>query len=148
MVDAYEVWSTREALKRIDAFKHLNLSCLEDPLPLPDVDGYRQLRMRGRILIAGGERFPSLPTANTRLNGGVDILRADVCRLAGITQELDVARLANSWDILIQPHMVEDLSLSPCCVAEDAYSVEQVPDCSLLAAGLIHDSRPIDRRAN
>ncbi|MDX1968333.1 MAG: mandelate racemase/muconate lactonizing enzyme family protein, partial [Planctomycetaceae bacterium] len=56
MIDAGCVWDARTALQRAEAFAEYDLVWLEEPLQSNDVDGYRWLRDRSPIPIAGGEQ--------------------------------------------------------------------------------------------
>ena len=138
MVDANEAWTYAEAVRRIDAFRHLDLEFVEDPLPLQDVEGYRLLRSESRMPIAGGERLFSRGGVHTMLvRGGLDVLRADVCRISGITEWLSVAQLADSFGVLVAPHMVEDIALPLSCAIPNIHMLEHVPACNLAVAGLV-----------
>lgn len=54
-IDAGCVWDARTALKRAKSFEQYRLGWLEEPLRPDDVEGYRWLRDRSPITIAGGE---------------------------------------------------------------------------------------------
>lgn len=54
-IDAGCVWDARTALKRAKSFEPYRLGWLEEPLRPDDVEGYRWLRDRSPITIAGGE---------------------------------------------------------------------------------------------
>lgn len=56
MIDAGCIWDARTALKRAQAFEKYDLTWLEEPLRPDDVAGYRWLRGRSPIPIAGGEQ--------------------------------------------------------------------------------------------
>jgi len=56
MVDAGCVWDARTALQRANAFHKYGLTWLEEPLRSNDIDGYKWLRDRFPIPIAGGEQ--------------------------------------------------------------------------------------------
>lgn len=56
MIDAGCVWDARTALQRAKAFAEYDLVWLEEPLQPNDVEGYRWLRNRSPIPIAGGEQ--------------------------------------------------------------------------------------------
>jgi L-alanine-DL-glutamate epimerase-like enolase superfamily enzyme len=55
LVDAGCVWDARTALRRAHAFQQFNVEWLEEPLRPDDVEGYRWLRDRSPLPIAGGE---------------------------------------------------------------------------------------------
>jgi L-alanine-DL-glutamate epimerase-like enolase superfamily enzyme len=138
MVDANEAWTVADALSRIATLRRFDLEFVEDPLPLTNSDGYRQLRRETGVQIAGGERFSS-PTAAGELMaaGGLDVLRADICRLGGVSGWLVAAEIAASFGVLVAPHMVEELALPLSCTIDNAHSVEHVPCCNLAGAGVV-----------
>ena len=55
LIDAGCIWDARTALQRANAFEQYQLGWLEEPLRPDDVEGYRWLRDRSPIPIAGGE---------------------------------------------------------------------------------------------
>ncbi len=55
LVDAGCVWDARTALRRAHAFQQFGVEWLEEPLRPDDVEGYRWLRDRSPLPIAGGE---------------------------------------------------------------------------------------------
>ena len=55
LIDAGCVWDARTALQRANSFEQYQLGWLEEPLRPDDVEGYRWLRDRSPIPIAGGE---------------------------------------------------------------------------------------------
>lgn len=81
MVDAGCVWDARTALSRTHAFADFNLVWLEEPLQPQDFEGYRWLRDRSPIPIAGGEqecgRESWRPLIDQR---ALDIYQLDVAR--------------------------------------------------------------------
>ncbi len=56
LIDAGCIWDARTALRRAKAFEKYDLTWLEEPLRADDVAGYRWLRNRSPIPIAGGEQ--------------------------------------------------------------------------------------------
>jgi len=55
LIDAGCVWDARTALRRAHAFADFGIEWLEEPLRPDDVEGYRWLRDRSPVPIAGGE---------------------------------------------------------------------------------------------
>jgi L-rhamnonate dehydratase len=81
LVDAGCVWDARTALSRANAFANFNVGWLEEPLRPDDVEGYRWLRDRSPIPIAGGEeecgREAWRPLIDRR---ALDIYQVDLAR--------------------------------------------------------------------
>ncbi len=81
LIDAGCVWDARTALKRAHSFEEYQLGWLEEPLRPDDVEGYRWLRDRSPIPIAGGEeecgREAWRPLIEAR---ALDIYQVDLAR--------------------------------------------------------------------
>jgi L-alanine-DL-glutamate epimerase-like enolase superfamily enzyme len=144
LVDAQQGWSVGEACRRVRAFEPLAIGFLEDPLPISDVAGYRQLRARSAIPIAGGETLSSVAAFDPLIAGeGLDVVRNDVCRLSGITEWLRVAHLAEAYHLVSAPHFVEEISIQLACAVAAVHSIEHVPLIRLVNAGVVADASPV-----
>ena len=80
-IDAGCVWDARTALRRAHAFQEFQVEWLEEPLRPDDVEGYRWLRDRSPLPIAGGEeecgRDAWRPLIDAR---ALDVYQVDVAR--------------------------------------------------------------------
>ena len=143
-IDAGCVWDARTALQRAEAFKEYNLGWLEEPLRPDDVEGYRWLRDRSPIPIAGGEeecgREAWRPLIEAR---ALDIYQVDLAR-NGFTdadyikqrvQEIG-ARLCNHC--YTSPVTVS-ASLHWLTTCRDAFVFEDCVDDSPLRHELTHE---------
>lgn len=81
LIDAGCVWDARTALQRAKAFEPFGIGWLEEPLRPDDVEGYRWLRDRSPVPIAGGEeecgREAWRPLIEAR---ALDIYQVDLAR--------------------------------------------------------------------
>jgi L-rhamnonate dehydratase len=81
LIDAGCVWDARTALSRAEAFSDFNIGWLEEPLRPEDVEGYRWLRDRSPVPIAGGEeecgREAWRPLIESR---ALDVYQVDLAR--------------------------------------------------------------------
>jgi L-alanine-DL-glutamate epimerase-like enolase superfamily enzyme len=81
LVDAGCVWDARTALERAKAFAEQRIEWLEEPLHPDDVEGYRWLRDRSPVPIAGGEeecgRASWRPLIDAR---ALDVYQVDLSR--------------------------------------------------------------------
>lgn len=144
LLDAQQGWSVGEACRRSRAFEPLDIGFLEDPLPISDVAGYRQLRAKSAIPIAGGETLSSVAAFSPLIAGeGLDVVRNDVCRLSGITEWLRVAHLAEAHHLVSAPHFVEEISIQLACGVAAVHSIEHVPLIRLVNTGVVADTSPI-----
>lgn len=144
LIDAGCVWDARTALQRANAFQEYKLGWLEEPLRPDDYEGYRWLRDRSPIPIAGGEeecgREAWRPLIDAR---ALDIYQVDLAR-NGFTdadyvkqrvQEIG-ARLCNHC--YTSPVTVA-ASLHWLCTCRDAFVFEDCVDDSPLRHKLTHE---------
>ncbi len=102
LIDAGCIWDARTALRRAHAFAEQGIEWLEEPLRPDDVEGYRWLRDRSPVPIAGGEeecgRQAFRPLLDAR---ALDVYQIDISR-CGFT---DAAYLRDR---------VEEIGARPC----------------------------------
>lgn len=105
MVDANQAWervTAREAARRL---ADLGVGWLEEPLHPDDVAGHAELRRVSPVPIALGENVYSLAAFAGFLHAGaVDVVQVDVTRVAGVTEWLRVAHLAQGQGRWVVPH--------------------------------------------
>jgi L-alanine-DL-glutamate epimerase-like enolase superfamily enzyme len=138
MVDANQALTLSEAVKRGTAFEEFGIEWFEDPLPFTDLEGYQRLSRASSVPIAAGETLSSIAAFKSLIeSGAVDIVRADPCRLGGISACLKVAQMAESRNLQVAPHYTEHLSIHIACAIPNIHSVEQIEVCSLSSAGFL-----------
>lgn len=144
LVDAGCIWDARTALNRAKAFSEFNIGWLEEPLRPDDVEGYRWLRDRSPVTIAGGEeecgRESWRPLIDAR---ALDVYQVDLARngfteSAYIKQRVEEigARLCNHC--FTSPVTVA-ASLHWLCTCRDAFLFEDSVDQSPLRHQLTHE---------
>ncbi len=105
MVDANHAYSLSEALSFAGQIEPLGISFFEEPLSPEDYDGYRELRQRTSIAIAGGECEYLLAGFRQLLSQRcVDIAQPDICGAGGLTEVKRIAALASAFQTNIIPH--------------------------------------------
>ena len=105
MVDANHAYSLSEALRLAEAIEELDIAFFEEPVSPEDYDGYRELRQRISIPIAGGECEYLLEGFRHLLSGRcVDIAQPDICAAGGLSEVKRIAALARAWHVNIIPH--------------------------------------------
>lgn len=81
LIDAGCVWDARTALRRAHAFQPFNVEWLEEPLRPDDVEGYRWLRDRSPLPIAGGEEECGREAWRPLIDGrALDVYQVDLAR--------------------------------------------------------------------
>ncbi|MCY3797630.1 MAG: mandelate racemase/muconate lactonizing enzyme family protein [Chloroflexi bacterium] len=105
MVDANHAYSLSEALSFARQVEELDISFFEEPVSPEDYEGYRELRQRSPIPIAGGECEYLLAGFRHLLsNRCVDIAQPDICGAGGLTETKRIAALATAFQTNVLPH--------------------------------------------
>ncbi len=105
MVDANQKWDLMQASHAAHLLEGLDLAWLEEPLHPDDIRSHRVLAGRTAIPIALGEHVYTTHAFRDYMeNQAVAVIQVDVCRIGGITPWLEVAALANSFNIRVCPH--------------------------------------------
>ena len=105
MVDANQVLTVGEAIRRGRAFEDLNLYWFEEPIPAHDLDGYRRIAEALTIQLATGENlFGSHDFSRFIKHDAVDIVQPDLRRSGGPTALLEIGHLANACNIPYASH--------------------------------------------
>ncbi len=105
MVDANHAYSRSEARSFAGQIEELDISFFEEPVSPEDYEGYRELRGRTTIPIAGGECEYLLAGFRHLLsNQCVDIAQPDICGAGGLTETKRIATLARAFQTNVLPH--------------------------------------------
>lgn len=105
MVDANHAWDVVSALAYGHAVADLNLDWFEEPVPPEERRGYRHLRDRLNMPIAGGEcEFTRFGFRDLFLDCALDIAQPDTCAAGGITECKKISDLACAFGVRFIPH--------------------------------------------
>jgi L-alanine-DL-glutamate epimerase-like enolase superfamily enzyme len=105
MVDANQKWDLKHACHAASLLEDLDLSWLEEPLHPDDIRSHRLLNDSTSIPIALGEHVYTTHAFRDYIEQqAVDLIQVDVCRIGGITPWLEVAAIANAFNIRVCPH--------------------------------------------
>ena len=144
LIDAGCVWDARTALQRAHSFEQYNLGWLEEPLRPDDVEGYRWLRDRSPIPIAGGEeecgREAWRPLIEAR---ALDIYQVDLAR-NGFTESDYIKQRVQEIGARLCNHCYTSpvtvaASLHWLSTCRDAFVFEDCVDDSPLRHQLTHE---------
>ncbi len=125
MVDANQVHTVAEAVRRGHAYQDLDVTWYEEPLPREDLAGYRELRDRLRIPIATGENTYTRTDFAAFLNGrACDVIQPDLRRAGGPTQLRAIGTLAASAGVGYASHGGGPVALSVLLCAPTAVWLE------------------------
>ncbi|MBI2994480.1 MAG: mandelate racemase/muconate lactonizing enzyme family protein [Gammaproteobacteria bacterium] len=105
MVDANQKWDLMQACEAARLIEEFDLSWLEEPLHPDDIRSHRILNEHTSIPIALGEHVYTTHAFRDYIEQrAVDLIQVDVCRVGGITPWLEVAAMANAFNIRVCPH--------------------------------------------
>lgn len=106
MADANCRFTASEAVRMARILEAQDFTWLEEPVPPEDIEGYRAVRAKVDIAIAGGEcecthhRFAHLLALGT-----FDVIQPDICRAGGLTACHRIGVLADAHNVRIAPHV-------------------------------------------
>ena len=105
MVDANQVFSANEALRRGRVYEELGCYWFEEPLPADDTDGLAQLARELTIPIASGENnYGKRQFRALFERRAVDIVQPDLRRAGGLTECLEIGLLADAFNVPYASH--------------------------------------------
>lgn len=106
MVDANHAYNSSEAIELARKIERFNIHWFEEPVPPEDLDGYREVRQKSEILIAGGEcEYTRYGFRNLINRRAVDILQPDLCAAGGFTEMMKITAMASAANIPLIPHV-------------------------------------------
>jgi len=136
MVDANQKWSLEQASEAAELFQDLDLSWIEEPLHPDDVKSHIELNKQTDIPIALGEHVYTTHAFRDYIeDGAVDVVQVDVCRVGGITPWLEVAAMANAFDLRVCPHAGDLMQVHQ-------HMVKVIPNCWFLEVIPIWETGP------
>jgi L-alanine-DL-glutamate epimerase-like enolase superfamily enzyme len=105
MVDANQVFSVHEALRRGRVYEQLGCYWFEEPLRADDVEGLAHLSDALTIPIASGENnFGKRQFRQLLERRAVDIIQPDIRRAGGVTECLEIGLMADAFNIPYASH--------------------------------------------
>jgi L-alanine-DL-glutamate epimerase-like enolase superfamily enzyme len=105
MVDANQVFTVAEALRRGKVYADLGCAWFEEPIRADDIDGHVLLAQKLDIPIATGEnRYGITQFRDLFARGGVGIVQPDLRRAGGLTECLEIGLMAHGFGIPYASH--------------------------------------------
>ena len=105
MVDVNTVWDLKTAIVWGRRLEQFDISWLEEPMHPFDVRAHAELAKALDVPIAVGETIYTLHDFREYVDQkAVDIIQADVTKLSGIEEWLDVAALGRAYGLSVIPH--------------------------------------------
>lgn len=105
MIDSNHAYSYREAIELSKKVEQYNIGWFEEPVSPEDYEGYRRLRDKTSIPIAGGEcEYLKFGFRRLLENECVDIVQPDICACGGLTEAKRISVLAQTFNKDVVPH--------------------------------------------
>jgi L-alanine-DL-glutamate epimerase-like enolase superfamily enzyme len=105
MVDANQVFSRNEALRRGRLYQTLGCFWYEEPLPPHDMEGFALLAQELDIRIATGENLATKYAFADLINRrAADVVQPDNRRAGGVTEWMEIAALADAHGLELASH--------------------------------------------
>lgn len=134
MVDANQVFSRHEALRRGRVYEELGCYWFEEPLRADDTEGYADLARSLAIPVAAGENLYGRRQFRAVLaQRAVDIVQPDLRRAGGVTECLEVGLLADSCDMPYASHGG----------GVHLHVLAALPNALFMESGLLPDGSPV-----
>ena len=128
MVDANQAFTVAEARRRAHAYRDLDLTWLEEPLPAEDLGGHVELAAVASMPIAVGESLYHPSHFREYLERrACSVVQVDVGRIGGITPWLKVAHLAEAFNAPVCPHFLMEIHVSLAAAVPNGAWVEYIP---------------------
>ncbi|MCB0114894.1 MAG: mandelate racemase/muconate lactonizing enzyme family protein, partial [Caldilineaceae bacterium] len=125
-VDANQAYNAASAIRIGERLADYDILWFEEPVNARDIDGYLQVKAALPMSIAGGEvlrmRYEFKDFCARR---AFDIAQPDIAHVGGITEMRRVADVANSFGILVNPHVWA----SPVMIAATLHVASTIPPC-------------------
>jgi D-galactarolactone cycloisomerase len=105
-VDCNHAYNSYTAIRMGRVLEEENILFMEEPVIPEDLEGYREVRNKLDIAIAGGEcEYTLYGFKNLISRGCIDIAQPDICVSGGLTEFQRIHALAAAYGINVIPHV-------------------------------------------
>lgn len=106
MVDANQGFSFHEVVRLAREMSAFNLTFLEEPLPINDLEAMAALVSAVDIPIAAGENYYTrFEFRDVIVKRAVNILQPDIIHAGGLSETWKIANMAGAWNMPFAPHI-------------------------------------------
>jgi L-alanine-DL-glutamate epimerase-like enolase superfamily enzyme len=130
MTDANAKWDLETAMRWGRKLDDFDPFWFEEPINPLDIRGHVTLRSKITAPIAIGESIHNKFTFRDYLvQGACDILQVDATKVTGITEWIEIANLAEAFNVNVYPHtnIQQPLHVQLVAASRNAHVVEHVP---------------------
>jgi L-alanine-DL-glutamate epimerase-like enolase superfamily enzyme len=126
MVDVNQRWNVKQAIATGRALQQYEPYWIEDPVPVDDYEGMRQVREALETRICAGEPYRALgPFREMLANRSVDVVMIDLD--VGITGFMKVAHMAEAHGLPVVPHLATEVLAQCIAAVPNGLTVEYYP---------------------
>ena len=126
MVDANQAYPASTAIRIGNELAAYGITWFEEPVNAKDVDAYLQVQAAVPMPVAGGENLRTrYEFKDFFARRAYDIAQPDVVNAGGITEMRNIAMTANSYGILVNPHVWG----STVMIAASLHLASTIPPC-------------------
>lgn len=106
MIDANQVWETRDAIPWVNALAFADPWFIEEPTSPDDIEGHRTIRQGvAPVKVATGEMCQNrIMFKQFIMREAIDVVQIDACRMGGINEVLAVMLMAAKYNLPVCPH--------------------------------------------
>lgn len=107
MIDANQVWDVNEAIGWLGHLGFAKPWFIEEPTSPDDIEGHRRIReaVKGDMQVATGEMCQNrVMFKQLIMQGAIDVVQIDACRLGGVNEVLAVMLMAAKYGLKVCPH--------------------------------------------
>ncbi|MCH8215534.1 MAG: mandelate racemase/muconate lactonizing enzyme family protein [Planctomycetes bacterium] len=106
MVDANQSYSYHDVLRIAHELAAFDLTFLEEPLPINDLDAMAALVAAVEVPIATGENYYTrFEFRDVLVKRAANIIQPDIIHAGGITETKKIADMASAWNVPFSPHI-------------------------------------------
>lgn len=107
MIDANQVWEVDQAIAWLKELAIFKPWFIEEPTSPDDIAGHRRIRqsVKGNMQVATGEMCQNrIMFKQFIMEGAVDVVQIDACRLGGVNEVIAVMLMAAKYGLKVCPH--------------------------------------------
>lgn len=106
MIDANQVWEVDEAIAWVNKLAFIKPWFIEEPTSPDDVAGHKKIRQSvAPVQVATGEMCQNrIMFKQFIMEGAIDVVQIDACRLGGLNEVLAVMLMAAKYNLKVCPH--------------------------------------------
>lgn len=143
MVDANQVFTRPEAIRRGKVYQQLGCFWLEEPLPPYDLDGFAEVAAALDMRVATGENlYNKHAFMELLLRKGVDVVQPDNRRAGGPTEWMEIGAIADGFGVELASHGGGPVNMNILCAMPNAIYMETGGKQKMIAGEVLAPEEP------